>query len=48
MKRLANLLLAIYLILAGLILLGVDFPYIGVITGVIAIVAGILFLIVRK
>ena len=48
MKRLANLLLAVYLILAGLILLGVKFPYLGLIAGAVAIVAGILFLLVRK
>jgi hypothetical protein len=48
MRRAANLLLAIYLILAGLMLLGVDFLYLNVIAGAIAIVAGILFLLVRK
>jgi hypothetical protein len=48
MKKLANILLAAYLILAGLILLGVSFPLIGTITGVVALVAGILFLLVRK
>jgi hypothetical protein len=48
MKRFAILLLTIYLILAGLMALGVSFPYLNLIVGVIAIVAGVLFLLVRK
>ncbi len=48
MKKLANILLAVYLILAGLLLLGVTFELIKPITGVVAIVAGVLFLLVRK
>jgi hypothetical protein len=46
-KNIATVLLAIYLILAGLGALGVGFPLMGVITGVCALLAGILLLVGR-
>ena len=47
MKNLKWLLLGIYLIVAGLMLLGVAFPFSNVIAGVCALIAGVLFLINR-
>ena len=44
-KRLGNILLAIYLILAGLVALGVTFPFANIIMGICALGAGIIFLI---
>jgi hypothetical protein len=47
-RNLGTLLLAIWLILSGLIsLLGLSFPYSGLILALIAIVAGILLLLGR-
>jgi hypothetical protein len=46
-RNLANILLAIYLILAGLVALGVSFPFVNLIMGVCALIAGILFLMYR-
>jgi len=45
MKRFANILLAVFLILAGLEQLKVSFPLMAVITGIVAIAAGVLFLL---
>jgi hypothetical protein len=44
-RNLGNILLAIYLILAGLAAFGVAIPFANVVMGVCAIVAGIIFLI---
>jgi len=44
-KRLRYILLAVFLILAGLGYFGVSFPFYDYITGGVAIVAGVLFLI---
>jgi uncharacterized membrane protein HdeD (DUF308 family) len=46
-KNLSTLLLAVYLILAGLAALGVSFPFMGTIIGVVALVAGVLYLLNR-
>jgi len=43
----AYILLAIYLILAGLAALGISLPILTVIMGICAILAGIIFLITR-
>jgi len=47
MRGLKWILLGVYLIVAGLILLGVSFPLAATIAGVCALVAGILFIINR-
>jgi hypothetical protein len=47
MKNLKWLLLGIYLVVAGLMLLGVSFPLANIIAGVCALIAGILFIINR-
>jgi len=47
MRNLKWLLLGIYLIVAGLMLLGLNFPLASVIAGVSALIAGILFIINR-
>jgi uncharacterized membrane protein HdeD (DUF308 family) len=47
MKNLKWLLLGVYLILAGLMLLGVSFSFADVVAGVCALIAGILFVINR-
>lgn len=47
MRSLKWILLGIYLILAGLMLLGVSFSFANVIAGVCALIAGILFIINR-
>lgn len=47
MKNLKWILLGVYLIIAGLALLGVSFPFGDVIAGVCALIAGILFIINR-
>lgn len=47
MKSLKWILLGIYLVVAGLMLLGVNFPLANVIAGVCALIAGILFIINR-
>ena len=47
MKSLKWILLGVYLILSGLILLGVSFSLASVIAGVCALIAGILFIINR-
>jgi len=44
-RRLGNILLAIYLILAGLVALGVNIPLASIIMGICALAAGIIFLI---
>jgi len=44
-KNLANILLAVFLILYGLSAFRVSFPFMEMITGACAVVAGILFLI---
>lgn len=44
-KKLAIQLAAIYLILSGLMGLGINFPLLGVITAILALAAGILLLI---
>lgn len=46
-KNLTTILLAVYLILAGLAAFGVGFPFMGEITGGVAIVAGVLYLLNR-
>lgn len=47
MKNLKWILLGVYLILAGLISLGVSFPLASVIAGVCALIAGVLFILNR-
>jgi hypothetical protein len=47
MKNLKWLLLGIYLIVAGLMALGVNFPFASVIAGVCALIAGVLFILNR-
>jgi hypothetical protein len=47
MKSLKWILLGIYLVVAGLMLLGVNFPLANIIAGVCALIAGILFIINR-
>jgi hypothetical protein len=47
MKNLKWLLLGIYLIIAGLGLLGVAIPFAEVIAGVCALIAGVLFILNR-
>lgn len=47
MKNLKWLLLGVYLIVAGLMMLGVSFPLAAVIGGVSALIAGVLFIINR-
>ncbi|MEY2816654.1 MAG: hypothetical protein ACKOBL_20050 [Chloroflexota bacterium] len=47
MKNLKWLLLGIYLIVAGLMLLGVSFPFANVIAGVCGLIAGVLFILNR-
>ena len=47
MKNLKWLLLGIYLIVAGLMLLGVSFPFATVIAGVCGLIAGVLFILNR-
>ena len=44
-RNLGNILLAIYLILAGLVALGVSIPLANIVMGICAIGAGIIFLI---
>ena len=44
-KNLANILLAVFLILYGLSAFGVSFPFLNIIIGACALIAGILFLI---
>lgn len=44
-RNLGFILLSVYLILAGLVALGVSFPFLNIIMGVCAIIAGIIFLI---
>ena len=44
-RRLGNILLAIYLILAGLAAFGINIPFANVILGICALGAGIIFLI---
>jgi len=44
-RRLGNILLAIYLILAGLAAFGVNIPFANIIMGICALAAGIIFLI---
>ena len=44
-RRLGNILLAIYLILAGLAAFSIAIPYANIIMGVCALAAGIIFLI---
>lgn len=46
-RRLGYILLAIYLILAGLAALGISSPILTVIMGICALIAGIIFLITR-
>jgi hypothetical protein len=45
MPKNASLILAIYLIVAGLLYLGVSIPYAEIIAGALAIAAGVLILI---
>jgi hypothetical protein len=44
-RNLGNILLAIYLILAGLAAFNISIPYANIIMGVCALAAGIIFLI---
>ena len=44
-KNLGDLLLAIFLLLSGLAGLGVSFPFLGLITALVALAAGVLKLI---
>lgn len=44
-RNLGNILLAIYLILAGLAAFNVNIPYANIIMGICALAAGIIFLI---
>lgn len=46
-RNIAFVLLAIYLILAGLAALGVNIAFLSVIMGICALLAGILFLVYR-
>lgn len=46
-KNLANILLAVFLILTGLAAFKISFPFMEPIIGVCAIIAGVLFLIGR-
>jgi hypothetical protein len=46
-KNIGLIVLAIYLILHGLVLLGLSFPNLGVILGLLALAAGILILLNR-
>jgi uncharacterized membrane protein HdeD (DUF308 family) len=46
-QNLTTILLAVFLILAGLSALGVSFPLMNIIMGIAALVAGILYLINR-
>ncbi len=46
-KNLAMILLAVYLILAGLAGLGLSFPFLGIISAICALAAGILLLVNR-
>ena len=46
-RSLGNILLAIYLILAGLAALGVNIAFLTIIMGICALLAGILFLVYR-
>jgi hypothetical protein len=46
-RNLGYILLAVYLILAGLAALGVSFPLANIIMGLCALIAGVLFLIYR-
>lgn len=46
-RNLGNILLAVYLIVAGLVALGVSFPFANIIMGICALLAGILFLLNR-
>lgn len=47
MKNLKWILLGIYLIVAGLMLLGVNVPFANVVAGVCALIAGVLFILNR-
>lgn len=44
-RRLGNILLAIYLILAGLAAFGIGIPFANIVMGICALGAGIIFLI---
>ncbi len=46
-KNLTTILLAVYLILAGLAALGVSFPLMGTVTGLVALATGVLYLVNR-
>jgi hypothetical protein len=46
-RNLTTILLAIYLILAGLAALGVSFPLMNIIMGIAALIAGLLYLFNR-
>jgi hypothetical protein len=46
-RNLGNILLAIYLILAGLSALGISIPLASIIMGICALIAGVLFLVYR-
>lgn len=46
-RNIGYILLAVYLILAGLAALGASFPLANIIMGICALIAGILFLIYR-
>jgi hypothetical protein len=46
-RSLGNILLAIYLILAGLAALGVSLSFLSIIMGICALLAGIIFLVNR-
>ena len=46
-RNIGYILLAVYLILAGLAALGVSLPILTIIMGICALIAGIIFLITR-
>jgi hypothetical protein len=46
-RGLANILLAVYLILAGLAALGVNIAFLSIVMGLCALIAGVLFLVYR-
>jgi len=46
-RNIGYILLAIYLILAGLAALGISLPILTIIMGICALIAGIIFLITR-
>ena len=48
MKKTRRILLALYLILAGILAFGVGIPFLNYVVGALGIAAGVLFLLERK